>query len=76
MIKRIGFIFFHIGCYISFFLIWNLLVRFPEEITTKLIFVLACPFVISVLIYMIYIKEKQVLEHNLWRKMSREGKII
>ena len=62
--------------HVSFFFIWNLLVRFPEDITAKLIFLSLCPFIVSTLLYMIYIKEKRMLEQNSWKRMGREGRII
>ncbi len=76
IVERIGSALLQVTYCVSFFLIWSLLIRFPEDITGKLIFLLLCPVIVSTLVFMIYVKEKRTLEHNLWKRMGQQGKII
>ena len=76
MLEKIGNIIFIAATYISFFFLWNLFLRFPDEITTKLVFLTLCPFVICTLVYTVYTKDKKILEYNSWRRMQREGREI
>jgi glucan phosphoethanolaminetransferase (alkaline phosphatase superfamily) len=76
VVEKIGIILFYAIFCVSYFLIWNLLIRFPEDITARLISLLLCPCIVSILVLMIYTKEKRTLEHNSWKRMVREGRII
>jgi len=76
VVEKIGIILFYAIFYVSYFLIWNLLIRFPEDITARLISLLLCPVIVSILVHIIYTNEKRTLEQNSWKKMGREGRII
>ena len=76
MIERLGNLTFILVIHVTFLLLWNLLLRFPQEITVKLVFLLLCPYIVCTLIYLIYQKEKKILEQNHWRRMARQRKII
>ena len=76
MIEKFGNILFIGVIYVSFFLLWNLFIRFPDEITAKLVFLILCPYIICTLVYIIFTKDKKILEYNSWRRMQREGKVV
>ena len=76
MLEKLGNIIFIAATYISFFFSWNLLLRFPEEMTAKLVFLTLCPYLICTLVYMVYSKDKKILEYNSWRRMLREGRVV
>ena len=76
LVLNIGKAIFYIASFVSYFLLWNLFLRFPEEITAKLVFLILCPFIICLLTYTLYTKEKGVLERNSWRRMGRKGEVI
>lgn len=76
MIEKLGNLTFILVIHVTFLLLLNLLLRFPQEITIKLVFLLLCPYIVCILIYLIYAKEKKIQQQNHWRRMARQGKII